>query len=161
MTTEDFSFQLDVPVRNEWSNVGLIVTSVQNCFNAMFARVDGSQKVAMVTGELLENAVKYGHWTTPGQQRLWLQVKGRDERAVVTVENPTRVESFRDLERTLAWIKEFPDAASAYRARLLALAQSTDPDVSKLGLVRIAYEGCDLHATYADDIVRIQAGLAL
>ena len=33
---QQFGFSIDVPVRNEWANVSLLVTSVQNCFNAMF-----------------------------------------------------------------------------------------------------------------------------
>ena len=59
MSTEEYGFAIDVPVRNDWSNVALLVTSVQNCFNAMFANVEGSRTVAMVTGELLENAIKF------------------------------------------------------------------------------------------------------
>ena len=128
----EFGFKIDVPVRNEWENVSLLVTSVQNCFNAMFSNVDGSQTVAMVTGELLENAIKYGSWTAGGHY-LRLNVGGGPKRARVSVENPIAPGAAADLQSTLAWIKEFPSAEQAYRARLLALAQTTDPDVSKLG----------------------------
>lgn len=157
----EFQFKIDVPVRNEWANVSLLVTSVQNCFNAMFSDVDGSQTVAMVTGELLENAIKYGSWT--GGRYLRLSVGGATGRARVAVENPIDgVDTVADLQRTLNWIKEFPTAEAAYRARLLALAQTTDPDVSRLGLIRVAYEGrCTLSAEVHDGLVRVSAELQL
>ena len=158
---QEFGFRIDVPVRNEWANVSLLVTSVQNCFNAMFADVDGSQTVAMVTGELLENAIKYGDWAD-GVHHLRLDVGGGVKRARVSVENPVNAGGVVDLQRTLDWIKEFPSAEAAYRARLLALAQTTDPDVSKLGLIRVAYEGrCTLTATATEGIVRVTAELRL
>jgi hypothetical protein len=160
-TEAEFAFKIDVPVRNEWANVSLLVTSVQNCFNAMFSDVDGSQTVAMVTGELLENAIKYGCWTA-GDHYLRLNVGGGARRARVSVENPVDAADVSDLQRTLDWIKEFPSAEHAYRARLLALAQTTDPDVSKLGLVRMAYEGrCMLAAELLDGTVRVTAELTL
>lgn len=159
-TEKEFGFKIDVPVRNEWANVSLLVTSVQNCFNAMFSDVDGSQTVAMVTGELLENAIKYGRWT--GDHYLRLNVGGGARRARVSVENPADAGAVADLQRTLDWIKEFPSAEHAYRARLLSLAQTTDPEVSKLGLVRVAYEGrCVLTAELIDGAVRVTAELSL
>ena len=40
------------------------------------------------------------------------------------------------------------------------LAQTSDPDVSKLGLVRIVYEGrCNIHASYVNGTVRITADI--
>src|SRR6188472_1509324 len=60
---DDFGFSIDLTVRNEWKNIDLLRTSVQNCFIAVFADLDGCHAIAMVTGELLENALKYGDWT--------------------------------------------------------------------------------------------------
>jgi hypothetical protein len=156
---ESYGFEIDVPVRNEWSNVTLLVTSVQNCFHAMFGDIADSHNVAMVTGELLENAIKYGDWSSAANEhRLRLRVAGSPERASITVENPATADSYADLRNTLDWIEKFPSPDEAYRARLLALAQTTDPDVSKLGLVRIANEGrCRISASYQDGAVRISA----
>lgn len=160
--SDEFGFQIDVPVRNEWQNVTLLVTSVQNCFHAMFADLDGSQKVAMVAGELLENAIKYGSWKEDGSHHLRLRVSGREGEARVTVENPARADAVTELRRTLDWMKEHPSADSAYRARLIAIAQTADPDVSKLGLVRIAYEGrAQITIEHERGVLRVTAQLAL
>ncbi len=157
----DFSFSIDVPVRTEWSNVSLLVTSVQNCFNAMFANIEGSQTIAMVTGELLENAIKYGSWTAPDDV-FRLTVGGGDGFAQVVVENPVG-DGAAELQKTLAWLRGFERPEEAYSARLLEIAQ-TPPhsNVSKLGLVRIVYEaGCKLDATVFGGVVRVMATLHL
>jgi hypothetical protein len=156
-----YDFTIDVPVRNEWSNVSLLVTSVQNCFSAMFANVNGSRTVAMVTGELLENAIKYGVWTSQ-ERRLRLAVSGSTSAAQIRVENPGTARDFGELRQCIDWIAGFPSAEAAYRAKLLALATTTDPTVSRLGIVRIAYEGkCSLAADFESETICVTATLQL
>ena len=159
--SDEYDFSINVPVRNDWSNVSLLVTSVQNCFNAMFANVKESRTVAIVTGELLENAIKYGSWTK-SDQRLHLRVSGSHELTRITVDNPTTPESFAELQKTLDWMAGFPDAEAAFRARLLAIATTNDPNVSKLGVVRICYQGrCSIVAKRVNDVAFVTAELKL
>jgi hypothetical protein len=160
----DFRFSIDLPVTDRWENVDLLRTSVQSCFTAVFQNVDGCNAISMVTGELLENAVKYGAWsTTPGPFRL--RVEGSAGRAVVTVENPVASSEDPNLAALLGvvrWLRGFPDAAEAYRARLLEIASAPrdHEHTSGLGLVRVAYEGgCTLSAEVADGLVRVVAVL--
>jgi hypothetical protein len=164
-----FGFSIDLPIRSEWANVDLIRTSVQNCFTAVFSDIDGCQALAMVTGELLENAIKYGDWTgDPGgsfRLRVWGESAGaRPRSAHVSVENPVRPDDpgVAELLRTLAWIAGFPSAQDAYRAKLLEIAASAgDLEESRLGLVRIAYEGsCRLSAEVTDHVLKVTADQA-
>lgn len=159
-----FCFSLDIPIRCEWGNIDLLRTSVQNCFNAVFADIDGCHTLAMVTGELLENALKYGLWTrsTP-QQAFRLRVVGDTERTVVSVENPVRGggRDVKQLLDTLAWIRGFGSKEEAYRARLLEIARERQEGVSQLGLVRVAYEGnCDISADVVGESLRVTAEIA-
>jgi hypothetical protein len=140
-----YSFSLDLPVRNEWKNVELLRSSVENCFQAVFSDIDGCNALSMVTGELLENALKYGDWDADVAEKAFrLRVDGTSGRTVVTVQNPVKPgdPGLAELLDTIAWIKTFKTPADAYRARLLDIA-SADSDIqsSKLGLVRVAYEG--------------------
>jgi hypothetical protein len=66
--------------------------------------------------------------------------------------------SFR-LLATLKWIAGFPAARDAYRAKLLEIAAETgDLQRSRLGLVRIAYEGnCELSAEMDGRVLRVTA----
>lgn len=158
----EFAFAIDVPVRSDWKNVDLLVTSVQNCFNAMFVNVEGSHTIAMVTGELLENAIKYGAWDTGDQQLFRLSVAGRDGHAQIVVQNPTDESNAFVLATMLEWIRSFKTAEEAYRAKLIEIAQETKSPESKLGLVRIAYEGgCTIDAQFDGGVVRVTADLKI
>jgi two-component sensor histidine kinase len=136
-----FTFSIDLPVQSHWRNVDLLRTSVHSCFIAVFADVDGCNAIAMVTGELLENAIKYGHWT--GEDKtLRLRVNGHRGTVTIQVENPIDPTSGQsaDLAECLSWINQFPDAEAAYKAKLIEIA-SRPRNSSGLGLVRCAYEG--------------------
>lgn len=158
-----FSFNIDVPIRNEWSNIDLLLTSVKYCFAAMLSDLDGCQTMAMITGELLENAVKYGDWS--GRDPAFrFNVSGEGRCASVSVENPVRDpgRAMSELEGTLHWIDGFASAEDAYRARLVEVAASKDASASKLGLARIAYQAsCKLRAELRGKVVRVVADVTL
>ena len=65
-TPRRFCFTLDLPVRNEWGNIEKLRESVHSCLSAMFNDMDGCHAITMITGELLENAMKYGLSTSLG-----------------------------------------------------------------------------------------------
>jgi two-component sensor histidine kinase len=163
-----FSFSIDLPVRSDWANVDLLRTSVQNCFTAVFSDIDGCQALAMVTGELLENAIKYGDWSGDDGGAFRLRVWGEGVRgapgarsAHVQVESPVKPGDTHaaELLETLKWIAGFPSAREAYRAKLLEIAADPgDLSRSRLGLVRIAYEGsCTLRAEMDGLMLRVTA----
>jgi hypothetical protein len=163
----DFQFAIDLPVRREWSNIDLLRMSVQSCFTAVFSDIEGCRTLAMVAGELLENAVKYGDWSGVSgvdDQRFRLRVWGKGRAAQVSVENPVRRgdSHAEEVLRTLGWLRGFPSAGDAYRAKLLEIAASREPARSKLGLVRVAYEGnCQLTAELVRGVLHVQATLTL
>jgi hypothetical protein len=89
---------------------------------------------------------------------------GGGRSAHVSVENPVRPDdpNVARVLATLEWIKSFPSAKDAYRAKLLEIARMTESegglDESRLGLVRIAYEGsCSLHAELIGTVLRVTA----
>lgn len=157
----DFNFSIDLPVRSEWGNVDLLRTSVQNCFTAIFSDVEGCHSLAMVTGELIENAIKYGDWSGEDEQRFRLRVWGQGRAAHVAVENPVEPgdDNVHEVIRTLDWMRGFASPLDAYKAKLLEVAAAErDLGASKLGLVRIAYEGnCRLTAELARGVLCVQA----
>jgi len=160
---DDFGFSIDLTVRNEWKNVDLLRTSVQNCFIAVFADMDGCHSIAMVTGELLENALKYGDWTRGDRATFRLRIQGTEGAIEVSVQNPLRPDdpNASRLLESIAWINGFPRPEQAYRARMLQIAQEdsdSDGAPSRLGLARIAFEGdCRLGARVDGDVVTVSA----
>jgi hypothetical protein len=161
---DDFGFSIDLTVRNEWRNIDLLRTSVQNCFIAVFADLDGCHAIAMVTGELLENALKYGDWTSGDRAMFRLRVHGRDGNIEVSVQNPLKTNDphANALMSSLEWLGSFPKPDAAYRARMLQIAQEEgDGTPSRLGLVRIAAEGnCRITAKVDNGTVTVTAMLA-
>ncbi|MCX5745466.1 MAG: hypothetical protein NT062_23565 [Proteobacteria bacterium] len=164
---DEIGFSIDMTVRNEWRNVDLLRTSVQNCFTAVFADVDGCHAIAMVTGELLENALKYGDWLSGDRAMFRLRVRGAKNNVVmVSVQNPLKPTdpNAAALTDTIAWINGFPKPEAAYRARMMQIVENEDSDVSmsQLGLVRVAFEGnCRLAAVVEDETVTVTAMLDL
>jgi hypothetical protein len=164
-STKDFAFSIDLTVRNEWKNIDLLRTSVQNCFTAVFADLDGCHAIAMVTGELLENALKYGNWTQSDRTMFRLRVTGGAENVEISVQNPLKADEAhgQSLQKAIDWINSFPKPEAAYRARMLQIAQEdTEGAPSRLGLVRIAFEGnCRLAMAVDNGIVTVTATLLL
>jgi hypothetical protein len=156
----EFTFAIDLPVQNQWANVDLLRSSVQNCFLAVFSDVDGCQAIAMVTGELLENAVKYGDWSGTGHP-FRLRVRGERGHVSVSVENPIKADDpgVATLTRVLTWMGSFSSPADAYRAKLLEIA-SAPSSTGGLGLIRVAYEGnCRLSADVASGRLCVTADM--
>jgi hypothetical protein len=167
---ETFLFSIDVPVRNEWRNVDLLRTSVQNCLKAVLADLDSCHTVAMVTGELLENALKYGDWGFGDWSMFRLRVQGTPTTIEVSVQNPVTGDDGNVdlLIKHLEWIRSFPEPDGAYRARMLEIASAeddSDPGTdkgSRLGLARIAAEGnIELAATEDNGMLTVAAVLAV
>ena len=160
---DDFGFSIDLTVRNEWKNIDLLRTSVQNCFIAVFADLDGCHAIAMVTGELLENALKYGDWSNANRAMFRLRVHGREGNIEVSVQNPLKASDphAESLQASLEWLNSYPKPEAAYRARMLQIAQEdSDAAPSKLGLVRIAFEGnCRISARVDNGAVTVTAVL--
>lgn len=166
MSQDELGFSIDMTVRNEWRNVDLLRTSVQNCFTAVFADVDGCHAIAMVTGELLENALKYGDWLGGDRAMFRLRVHGTKNNVVtVSVQNPLEDgdPNAQALLTAIEWINSYPRPEAAYRARMMQIAQSEDEaPTSKLGLARIAFEGnCRLAARVDSGTVTVTAALDL
>src|SRR5262249_13265584 len=150
-------FSLDVPVRNEWTNVERVRIAVQNCFEAVFRDISGRDALAMVTGELVENAIKYGHWEG-GAGLFRLRVWGDTNAGFVSVTNPVAPTSDGParVAEALSFLARFPNAAEAYQARLLEVARSGKP--MGLGLARIAYEGgCVLRSEKSNENLIVTA----
>jgi len=158
MTTDDapppVRFHLEPPIEPEWQNVDLLRLAILNCLSAVFGDQDLSESVGIVTSELLENAIKYGDWSTAERRFLTLSVRGTADRVEVEVASPIEPTSphLENVRKTIAWIERFPSPREAYIARMQAIAAMEETQgVSRMGLVRIAYEGpCAIEATLGE-----------
>lgn len=155
-----FNFTIDFPVRGEWENVDQVRLSLQSCVATLFQNVDLRHTLAMVAGELLENAVKYAHRPhdhTMFRLKIWGAI---DDVAFVQVSNPIDDESARAVLDAIANIRSAASVAEAYLQRMREIV-SRPSRLSRLGLLRIAYEGgCELTAEVQAGILTVTAAIA-
>lgn len=144
----------ELPISAEWSHVDLIRRTVIPYVSAAFDDDELSTRTSIITGELLENAVKYGDWDSGDPRSFRLAMRGNDRQLRVEVTNPVRdgTSSLRTLIALVDWIKRFPSPKDAYLTRLVEVADhESKPGESGLGLVRLAYEaGCQIEVDLAD-----------
>ena len=152
-------FHLELPLRQEWEAIEPLRNGVTACLRAVFRDLAVCEALAMVAGELLENAVKFGDRGPRADQGFGLSVRG-DERGVeIEVSNPVDTSS-KAVALLLAEISRIGHAVSAQEAYLDAMRRvALRGGGSGLGLARIAHEGgCDLSATVGTDrVLRVRA----
>jgi hypothetical protein len=153
-------FHIELPIRSEWTAVEDLRGSVLACLRAVFEDDDRAEPLAMVAGELLENAVKYGRWDLHPDEPFALRVDGSDDEVEIAVTNPVDAPDpgVARLLELLRRLREAPSAREVYLERLRIVADE-DGASGGLGLARIAYEtGCTLEAEVLPaGVVRVRA----
>jgi hypothetical protein len=134
------ALRLDLSLPPEWARIDPTREAVGLLVLAMFGDDDLRDALAMVSEELLENAIKYSKADTT----VSLSIHDEDGRVVVAVTNAVDERSGHiDLLRArLDWISGFPTAADAYGAAIgRVYERKAAGGDGGLGIVRIAYEG--------------------
>jgi len=140
-------FQVELPVHREWEAIEPLRQTVTGCLRLVFRDHALCDALAMVAGELLENAVKFGARRAPGAEGLTVSVIGADEEVTIEVTNPVEPDD-TEISRLAAELDRIRRAPSPREAYLDAMRRVAVAGAGTgLGLSRIAYEGgCDLAA---------------
>ena len=153
---------LQLALRPVWEEIDALGGKCVDFLKAEGLNADAQNALSMVACELAENATKYGHFN--GEKEIVkVSIAVQPKSVTVTVSNPvTRKEadSLSVLDHTIQWIRGFHDPFQAYLERLRDVsAQSLHSTESRLGLVRIAYEGQSTLDFYvgADGILVVSA----
>ncbi len=138
-----------------WDEIEAIRQAVGKCVEAAYGSAELRDSLAMVSAELLENAVKYGKPGVP----IGFALEENPDGVHVVVTNPVAdgaCECEKLLE-SLAWLAGFDDSRAAYAAALERAYQ--DSGAGGLGLARIRHEGgCSLRCdTSTRGIVSVSA----
>jgi hypothetical protein len=141
MSAARFTLELSMPP--VWERIDAVRDAVRSLI-ATYAGHDLCDALAMVSAELLENAVKYGAQNEP----IELVVKDDDASVEICVTNAISPASThpKALVERVAWVKRFDEPLAAYTTALenmYSLERATEEN--GLGIVRIFYEGgCDV-----------------
>src|SRR5688572_6826577 len=116
-------FQIAVALSQNWRDIELLRTSVLNCLAAVFHESDFCTTIGMITGELLENAFKFGDWSAGDQSTFELHVFGDRESVTIEVSNPAKHNATTErLFETVRRIKNAPNRAQVFLERVSELA---------------------------------------
>jgi hypothetical protein len=133
------ALSLAVELQPEWRNVTRASEAVALLVLGTYGDDDLRDAIAMVSAELLENAIKYAD----PQQLVRLTI--RDDAMAIIVEVTNAVVQPEEIQRLAArldWLRNQPDPASAWvEALSLATTATNVPERPGLGILRIAYEG--------------------
>jgi hypothetical protein len=159
----DFHFRVDVPFGPRWHHVELLRMSILQCLATIFQNHDFCDQLGMVTAELLENAIHYGHWDGAAEHPFRLSVRGFHGDVVIEVANPIDPSTHNGarLKRITERLAAAASPKEAYVNRLREIADSPEEVGSGLGLLRVAYEtNCKLDVKVEDGLARIIATIA-
>jgi hypothetical protein len=159
----DFHFRVDVPFGPRWHHVELLRMSILQCLATIFQNHDFCDQLGMVTAELVENAIHYGHWDGAAQHPFRLSVRGFDGDVVIEVANPVdpKTNNGARLGKITARLQAAANPKEEYLNRLREIADSPEEVGSGLGLLRVAYEtNCKLDVKVEDNYARIVATIA-
>jgi hypothetical protein len=133
------ALSLEVELQPEWRNVTRASEAVALLVLGTYGDDDLRDAIAMVSAELLENAIKYAD-----PQKL-VRLTIHDDAKAITVEVTNAVVQPEEIQRLAArldWLRNQPDPASAWvEALSLATAGTSNPERPGLGILRIAHEG--------------------
>jgi hypothetical protein len=135
---------MQVSVRPDWNEFDLLRERAADYLRERDVAPESAGAMAMVVGELAENAAKYGIFRR-NCDVITVRVSHLGEAVTVEVSNPLgpkELEHLARLERMIQWIRGFQDPFEAWLERVKDISsQSLASDESGLGLARIAYEG--------------------
>jgi hypothetical protein len=135
---------MQLMIRPDWAEFDALRERAARYLEDRAVGPDATSALAMVVGELAENAAKYGVFRRTSDGIL-IRVSHLAQQITVEVSNPlgpTELEHVARLDRMIQWIRGFQDPFEAYLQRLKEVsAQNLASAESGLGLARIAYEG--------------------
>ena len=112
------------------------------------------QALTMVIGELMENAIKYGRFTSK-EDKVTANISIDGNVITVEVVNPVDEranKNLKRLDRIVQWIRGYQDSFQAYVERMQEISiKPLSDEESGLGLVRISYEGKSILDFFVSD----------
>ncbi|HZA50478.1 MAG TPA: ATP-binding protein [Myxococcaceae bacterium] len=146
---------LSMDIAPRWEEVSGVRRETARFLGGLGLPRDVIDAVAMVACELTENATKYGSFRDGSQREIGVRVSVGSRDVMVEVRNPVSPaadENLAQLDRMVQWIRGYQDPFEAYLQRLKELSvEGLESTVSRLGLVRIAYEGQSVLDFYVNE----------
>ena len=149
-------------IKPEWDQIDKVREECSKFLTDHSLPGDAVDALSMVVHELLENAIKYGNYEK-SESRITFTLEISRKDVTVEVVNPIHGDDtphFKMLDKTIQWIRGYQNPFEAYAEKLKEVSIRPIKDMeSRLGLVRIAYEGQSILDFYVrdDDCISVSA----
>jgi hypothetical protein len=127
----------------DWAEIERLPELLRSSLSQIVLSEDDFHSLLMISTELVENAIKYGKYSTEDQIRFGIRIhKKRISLEVKNLVHQESIENLKRLDEKIQWIRGFQNPFEAYVERLKEISSlELSRGESGLGLVRIAYEG--------------------
>ncbi len=163
MTDKNERSVLELQLRPVWDEIERARTECRAFLQKLGSSDEIQDSVCMITSELIENAIKYGHFSSAANE-FSFKIEAGPDGMLLQSKSPLPsagiADNLKRLDSIIQWIRGFQSPFEAYLERLkLVAAQPLEDNESGLGLTRIAYEGEAILDFYIDqgDILYVSA----
>jgi len=136
---------LQLQLRPDWGEIERAREECRTFLEGLGSNEETNDALVMIASEILENAIKYGHFASDKSEFTFKIEAGRDGMLVQAwspIPTTGITENLKRLDSIVQWIRSFQSPFQAYLERLkLVAGQPLEDNESGLGLIRIAYEG--------------------
>lgn len=154
----EVSPEMTISVESDWNEIHRVGAELESFFEHLRFSQEQCIRYTMIACELVENAIKYGHFSVDSRCAV-LHVRVSGSTVLVQVTNPVHSEvrsHLQELDRTIQWTRGFQDPFEAYIERVKAISgEPLGMKKSCLGIARIAYEGRAAIDFYLDENERL------
>jgi len=142
-------------IKSEWDEIKKISDEVYNLFPD---DVNKANAIRMVTSELLENIIKYGHFDKE-KPPPDISIDSNNDTILIKTKNQVKVKSNADLVMNhINMTLSRTDYQKIYLERLSDLKKTKKKEKTMLGIYRIVYEGMfRLNYDFEGDLLTITA----
>ena len=142
-------------IKSQWENIKKISDEVYNLFPD---DVNKANAIRMVTSELLENIIKYGHFDTEKPPPN-ISIDSNNDTILIKTKNQVKEKSNADIVmKHINMTLSRTDYQKIYLERLTDIKKTKKKGKTMLGIYRIVYEGMfRLNYDFEGDLLTITA----
>src|SRR5262245_19239469 len=116
---------LEMHLKPDWDEIENVRNEAEVFLSSSGCGDDAIQAVCMVSSELVENAVKYGHYEDAQTVGIRYSLEVNGSNIIVEVKSPLgsmSEENLRRLDETIQWIRGYQSPFEAYVQKLKELS---------------------------------------
>ena len=121
-------------IKPEWNEIEKVRNKCSKFFKSHGFSNDTVYMLIMVISELIENSIKYGHFESPGNNKVAVHIRINLKDITIEVINLVHESGYHNLKRldkTIQWIRGYQDPFDSGRSPYPPRGTPLDPQTEK------------------------------